>query len=1459
MTTPLIRNSDSFEATREIYVSMPPEAIEIPQTSADISSVLRSENETAVASWRSLFAFTTRQHTASIICCAIATIVAGAIRPASAICFGKIFDLLTSYGLGVLSASDTKSQISDWCIVLTAIGVASWLFEGTFLVAWIAFGELQAKSVRIKMFAGLLDKEMEWYDLREDGIGPLLIRIQTQVRELQLAVSQPLGFLLGDIVGAIATLATAFYFSWKLTLVLLAVFPFTAAALFIISMKLAPAIEAQKLELTKASKYASTAILAIETVKVFNGEDQEVWQYYSTHKKAAVSYLIQARCNALQFGIIKFVMVGIFVQGFWYGLYLVRQGMNSGDVLTAFYATLNAMIAIETVLPQWLVLVKGMSAGETLKSILIQMRRGRKVVRGNGSLESAKCQGDIEMNNITFSYPAAPQQLALNNSTFFFPAGEFTFIVGKSGSGKSTISNLIMRYYEPDSGEIFIDGKPLASLDVGWLRSNTALIQQQSVLFNDTILQNVAFGHPDHNKVDRARVMEACEMADLNQTLNELPEGLDTLVGSNTRPLSGGQKQRISIARGRICDAPILIIDEGTSALDYTSRTNVIEAIRRWRRGKTTIIATHDINQILDDDYTYVMERGSVVEEGYRRKLAEKKNGVFASLLPAAPQSRTGIWIEPSKSQQRRSSEPTSPTSPASPTYPISYEEPITSFNPTASPSSGYLSKFLGMQISAESPFERSLIVQKNQRLSLGVGSSYANDLHTKTIWSSPVMSEEEQFSAFRRPSFQFLSPRSVATPPLDDDIALDKRRESMTLESLAFPTRQVLRPVQYPQGFGLLATELLDAATAEESTMKDEQSKNQGTHSLRAILKTVWPSLVWNEKVTLIFGFFAALVVAVATPAFSYIFAKLLNVFYLTENQASEARKWALSLLAVALVDGFASYCQHYALEYSGQAWVNALRVEALKRILSQPKSWFEKDKNSAERLNECLDRNAEEMRNLIGRFAGLTFTILWMTTISIVWSFIISWKLTLVALASAPVFYVVTRGFNLVTSVWEVKCNEAAEKTSSIFTETFSSISVVRALTLENHFERKHKRAAEKTYRIGVSRALYSGLLYGLLDGVTLFIIALVFYYGTVMITSGRISLDTCFQVVNLLLFGIANAGALLAIIPQISSSQVTAAQMLHLANLSNKASHESRGRTRLATVFPVCFKGLSFTYPHRPRARRTLDKANLILEPGCCTALVGSSGSGKSTIASLLLGLYPPDRSKEDIYHATFSVAGFPIEDCNIRSLRNQVSWVSQATMIFPTSIASNITYGLSEDSVLASRSNIVAAAEQAGIDEYINSLPSGYATVVGEGGQGLSGGQQQRIAIARALIRRPKLLVLDEATSALDRASAEVIRETVRNLVSQGEISVVVITHNEEMMRIASKIIVLEHGKVVEQGEFNELQAKGGAFSKLIAAKAEVTEFLEETAGTVLTPPIKPSESRSKARWTRQRSV
>lgn len=206
---------------------------------------------------------------------------------------------------------------------------------------------------------------------------------------------------MGDLGTACAALGIAFYSSWKLTLVTLAGFPIAVVLLGLISTQMKANIEAQKRDLTQASKYVHTAIISIDTVKAYNGQEHEVWQYASAIKKAARSYLKQANSNALQMGITRFVIISMFVQGFWFGISLIEGGLSTGAVLTTFYACLMATEAAEILLPQWLVIARGMSAGATLKTLLLQMRNGRNVVEMGGSGTPNTCFGDIEVTNVS--------------------------------------------------------------------------------------------------------------------------------------------------------------------------------------------------------------------------------------------------------------------------------------------------------------------------------------------------------------------------------------------------------------------------------------------------------------------------------------------------------------------------------------------------------------------------------------------------------------------------------------------------------------------------------------------------------------------------------------------------------------------------------------------------------------------------------------------------------------------------------------------------------------------------------------------------------------------------------------------------------------------------------------------------------------------------------------------------
>ncbi len=636
-----------------------------------------------------------------------------------------------------------------------------------------------------------------------------------------------------------------------------------------------------------------------------------------------------------------------------------------------------------------------------------------------------------------------------------------------------------MRFYSPDSGEIMIDGNAIRTIDISWLRKNVTLVQQQSVLFNETIYKNIMFGIGNPEKTKKKEVQKAIELAGLRDTIQDLPQSLDTVVGNGGNAMSGGQKQRVAIARAHLRDTPILILDEATSALDHVSKARVMNAIRAWRREKTTIIITHDMSHIHDSDFAYVLDNGVIVQEGFRHTLERLVDGPLG-----IPQELNDLSLNkqlPSSPKERR--QPCSPTT-----------------NPESPPASIISRDSMDIQVLPRKSYIPNVLSPKPGNLEAGRHSRSLVPPLSPTAFTFPLsrMSTTHRMSS-SQPKRTDLQPIEAMDhlipelPPLPNEVELTE----MKAVGPVLGTRKALDPSTPLRGTtvqgstsDIRSPRTVGVAMPKHKLRLTKAEKERRVAPISEILSTIWPTLTWRKRIALVCGFLCAAVHAAATPTFSWVFSKLLATFFSSNNHSQESLKWSISVLGVAVVDSSASYCMHYLLEYCGQAWIDTLRIQAMKRILDQPRAWFDRDKNDLARLTECLDRNAEEMRNLLGRFSGLVFVAVTMVVIAVTWSLVVSWKLTLVGLASGPFMYGVTRAFEAVSGKWEGRSNAAGEAANSIFTETFGNIRTVRALTLERYFQDKYLRATERARIVGLKRAAYSGFFFGLSDSGIIFV---------------------------------------------------------------------------------------------------------------------------------------------------------------------------------------------------------------------------------------------------------------------------------------------------------------------------------------------------------------------------------
>ncbi|KAF2856895.1 multidrug resistance protein-like protein 2 [Plenodomus tracheiphilus IPT5] len=1456
----------------------------IPKVNEEFDYVLK-------VGWKALFSFTTRKHVPVLLGAMLGAFIAALTMPIFAIVYGLIFGKYTEYGAGKISGSEMMSSVTKYCIIITGLATLNWIANSFYFFFFLTFGELQARSARTRIFEALIEKDMAWYDTREAGVAAFLPVIQMHIRDLQLSVSAPFGEGVQCLVQSLAALGVAFYYSWNLTLVIMCTIPLVYLFQAFIGNRLSGRVHEQADQLQQALKYMTNAIQSIETVKCFNGEAYELKVFTNIASLAAGLYYRVANHRSIQIGLMQFFTLSVFVQGFWYGSRLVEKGdTTAAKVLTTFWAGLMAIEGITGFLPQFIVMQKGKIAGARLRLLMQQISAGNQRQELDGQLKPAKCLGDIEFRQVTFSYPTRTEEIAIRDISLFFPAGETTFVIGKSGSGKSTLGQLLIRFYQPCSGDVFLDGVKLDALDIHWLRENVTLVEQHSVLFNDSIRANIALGELNRI-VSLQEIQEAIKFAMLDAIVEDLPDRLDTQLGMTGSALSGGQKQRMALARARVRDAPVLILDESTSALDYVTRVSILQAIREWRKGKTTIVITHDINQIQSNDFLYLLDSAQLVQEGYRKDL-ESRPGAFQSFFETHDeQDEEGDFEEEYNSEDE------------------DYEDGIMGLYtdswaietpaPTRRPMSAVLfgesllQPFFGRN--RDSYIENAMTgLERRVTHVESAQSSYPSPRDSMAQFPSalkappgmpssapgePISRQNGSRSTSLGSQNMYVMRRASMNRPWTASGDLASRRSSVAT------SRPISRYGAYPRPLTIYDARSirLDKPPKKHSRNPKALLKNRFAHrkgttetptrssdsvSIMEIFKSVWPALGWRSRLLLFAAFFCAIVHAAAVPLFSWVFAQLLATFYSPNDTTKTALKWALVILGIAVVDGIASYLLFFLSDAVAQSWALALKAEAMRRILMQPREFFDREENSISRIAETLDHFAEEARNLPGRFACIFAVIFIMIAISIIWSIVTSWKLALVALAMAPILYGITQGYNAISSRWERYSSDADERVGAVLHETFVNIRTVRCLVLESHFRNKYADATTAAINIGIKRAIYSGSVFGLNFAGVIFVAILLFWYGGLLISRNEYSVKSIMETFLVLMLSVNHVNFMAHYMTQVNMSRDAGSRLLRLARLPT-TSHELTGTTEISTAGDISFHNVNFTYPTR-RDVQALHNVSFDIARGSCTAIVGSSGSGKSTIAALLFKIYQADSAIPSPFDhpSTLLISNTDIKTLNTASLRARLAIVPQSPVLFPNTIAANISYGLSPSSPLSSLVNIRAAARAAGIADFIDSLPQGYNTLVGDGGTGLSGGQAQRLAIARALVRRPDVLVLDEATSALDVEAAGVVRDTILRLVkgedgaggdAHGEddgmvarsrsggfwegggwqersagrvlggkkrkMTVIIITHAREMMAIAEHIVMLDKGRVVEEGSYKELKRKkGGAFGRLLRGEA-----------------------------------
>ncbi|ESW35236.1 hypothetical protein PHAVU_001G218000 [Phaseolus vulgaris] len=562
--------------------------------------------------------------------------------------FGELIDTFGKNQFG----SNVVKQVSKVCLKFVYLGIGTGVAAFLQVTCWMVTGERQAARIRGLYLKTILRQDIAFFD-KETNSGEVIGRMSGDTVLIQDAMGEKVGRFLQLTATFFGGFVIAFIKGWLLTVVMLSVVPLVATAGAAMALIIGMMASRGQTAYAKASHVVEETIGSIRTVASFTGEKQAVSTYKKFLADAYKSGVHEGLVGGMGFGLVLFVMFCGYALSVWFGAkMIIERGYGPGAVVNVFVAVLNASMSLGQASPSMSAFAQGQAAAYKMFQT-IERKPEIDAYDPNGkNLEDI--HGEIHLRDVYFSYPARPEELIFSGFSLHIDSGTTAALVGQSGSGKSTVISLIERFYDPQAGEVLIDGTNVKEFQLRWIRGKIGLVSQEPVLLAASIKDNIAYGK---DGVTVEEIRGAAELANAAKFIDKLPRGLDTMVGQHGTQLSGGQKQRIAIARAILKDPRILLLDEATSALDAESEIIVQEALDRIMVNRTTVIVAHRLSTVRNADMIAVIHRGKVVEKGRHVELTKDPEGAYSQLIRLQEGNQGSEETRDSQSKRELSSE----------------------------------------------------------------------------------------------------------------------------------------------------------------------------------------------------------------------------------------------------------------------------------------------------------------------------------------------------------------------------------------------------------------------------------------------------------------------------------------------------------------------------------------------------------------------------------------------------------------------------------------------------------------------------------------------------------------------------------------------------------------------------------------------------------------------------------
>ncbi|QSS96970.1 ABC transporter ATP-binding protein [Psychroflexus sp. ALD_RP9] len=524
---------------------------------------------------------------------------------------------------GIVEKDAKTTQFYILMMLLVLIGEVIFQFSFIFFANWL--GQKVIRDLRVKLFNHMMDFKKQYFD--NSSVGRLVTRAVSDIETIASIFSQGLFMIISDLLKMIAVLFVMFYQSWQLTLLVLTVLPYILYATRVFQKKMKVAFEDVRAQVSNLNSFVQERISGMKIVQIFNREREEYKNFKNINEKHKKAWIKTVWYNAIFFPIAEMstsITIGLIV---WFGgLRVVESDALSLGIIIMFIELAQMLFRpLRQIADKFNSLQMGMVAANRVFNIIDTNSK----IENQGQIEAKNLKGDIKFQEVRFSY--VKDEEVLKGINLEVNSGETVAIVGATGAGKSTIINLLSRFYDIDSGEIIVDGKNLKSYELNSLREEIAVVLQDVFLFADSILKNISLNKPD---IKEAEIIQAAKDIGVHEFISSLPNAYQYNVKERGAMLSSGQRQLIAFLRAYVSNPGILVLDEATSSIDSYSEQLIQEATEKITKGRTSIIIAHRLATIKTADKIIVMDQGEIKEVGKHDDLL-KTNGFYKRLYEA--------------------------------------------------------------------------------------------------------------------------------------------------------------------------------------------------------------------------------------------------------------------------------------------------------------------------------------------------------------------------------------------------------------------------------------------------------------------------------------------------------------------------------------------------------------------------------------------------------------------------------------------------------------------------------------------------------------------------------------------------------------------------------------------------------------------------------------------------------